>query len=111
MTAVVHPTAVIEGDVRLADGVVIGPLCYVAGDVSLGAGSELAAQATVLGPARIGERNRVLSHAVLGGTPQDRSFDGERSLLEVGHDNVFREHVTVHRGTSKGGGVTRIGSR
>jgi UDP-N-acetylglucosamine acyltransferase len=89
----------------------VGPLAYVAGNVELGSGSVLLAQATVLGPARLGSRCRIHPHAVIGGAPQDRSYGGEPTILEVGDDCVFREHVTVHRGTTKGGGTTRIGSR
>ncbi|HVW25937.1 MAG TPA: acyl-ACP--UDP-N-acetylglucosamine O-acyltransferase [Polyangiaceae bacterium] len=106
----VHPSAVVDPGARLGDGVVIGPLCYVGAGVELGAGTELVAQATVLGPCRIGQENRVHPHATLGGPPQDRSFCGEPTELIVGDRNVFRESVTVHRGTTKGGGTTRIGS-
>ncbi len=111
MTGSMHPTAVVERGARIGTEVGVGPLAYVAGDVELGRGSVLLAQATVLGPTRIGERCTIHSHAVVGGAPQDRSYAGERTTLEVGDDNVFREHVTVHRGTTKGGGTTRIGSR
>jgi UDP-N-acetylglucosamine acyltransferase len=47
---------------------------------------------------------------VIGGDPQDYSFRGERVELQVGSKNIFREHVTISRGTSKGGGITRIGN-
>jgi UDP-N-acetylglucosamine acyltransferase len=107
----VHPSAVVAQSARLGDGVVVGPFCHVGPDVEVGAGSELVAHATLLGPLRMGRNNRVFPYACLGGAPQDRSFAGEESWLEVADDNVFREHVTVHRGTRKGGGVTRIGSR
>jgi UDP-N-acetylglucosamine acyltransferase len=65
----------------------------------------------VLGPTRIGRNNRIYPFATLGAPPQDKSWLGEPTRLEVGDDNCFREQVTVHRGTSRGGGVTRIGSR
>jgi UDP-N-acetylglucosamine acyltransferase len=107
---VVHPSAVVDPGARLGAGVVVGPLCYVGPDVEIGAGTELLAQATVLGPCRIGEDNRIHPHATLGGTPQDRSWSGEPTELVIGDRNVFRESVTVHRGTAKGGGTTRIGS-
>jgi UDP-N-acetylglucosamine acyltransferase len=106
----VHPTAVVDRAATLEDGVVVGPLSVVGPGVTLGEGTELVAQATVLGPCRLGKRNRVYPHATLGAPPQDRSWNGEPSTLVVGDDNVFRESVTAHRGTAKGGGVTRIGS-
>jgi UDP-N-acetylglucosamine acyltransferase len=111
LTAKVDPSAVVEANVELADGVRIGPLCYVGAGVRIGEDSELVAQATVLGPARIGRGNRVFPHATLGAPPQDKSYRGEATELVVGDDNVFREQTTVHRGTKKGSGVTRIGSR
>ncbi len=107
----IHPTAVVDPGAVLADGVRVGPFCYVAADVELGAKTELIAQATVLGPARLGANNRVYPGAVLGAPPQDRTYQGEPTRLEVGDDNLFREQVTVHRGTTKGDGTTRIGSR
>jgi UDP-N-acetylglucosamine acyltransferase len=109
--AFVHPSAVVDAAAELAPGVEIGPLCHVGAGVRIGAGTRLFAQATVLGPTLIGRNNQVYPHAVLGAAPQDRSFAGEPTRLEIGDDNVFREQVSVHRGTVKGGGLTRIGSR
>lgn len=111
MTATVHPSAVVEAGAELGSGVIVGPLCYVATGVEVGDGTELVAQATLLGPARIGANNRIFPHAVLGAPPQDKSHAGEPTRLEIGDENQIREHVTVHRGTLKGGGVTRVGSR
>src|SRR5262245_22819160 len=110
MSARVHPTAVVDSTAELADGVRVGPLCYVGPGVCIDEDTELVAQATVLGPSRIGKRNRVHPHATVGGPPQDRSWKGEPTELVVDDDNQFRESVTVHRGTPRGGGVTRIGS-
>jgi UDP-N-acetylglucosamine acyltransferase len=110
MGSQIHPSAVVDSGARLGENVVIGPLSYVGPGVELGEGSELVSQATLLGPCRLGARNRVYPHATLGAAPQDRSFDGEPTELVVGDDNVFREGVTVHRGTAKGGGVTHVGS-
>lgn len=107
----IHPTACVEPGAELADGVVVGPFCYVGSAVRIGAGSQLLAHASVLGPAVLGRDNRIFPHATLGAEPQDKSFRGERTELCVGDGNVFREQVTVHRGTVKGGGVTRIGNR
>jgi UDP-N-acetylglucosamine acyltransferase len=110
MGARVHPTSVVDPGTELGEGVRIGPLCHVGAGVVIGEDTELVAHATVLGPARIGRRNRIYPQATLGAAPQDRSFRGESTTLVVGDDNEFRESVTVHRGTPKGGGVTRIGS-
>jgi UDP-N-acetylglucosamine acyltransferase len=111
MTADVHPTAIVDPRATLADGVKVGPYCQIGAGVVVGEGSELSAHAVVLGPTRLGRSNRVHPFAVIGGAPQDRTYAGELTCLEIGDDNVFREHVTVQRGTNKGGGLTRIGSR
>ena len=109
-TVTIHPSAVVDPGARLGDGVSIGPLCYVGAGVELGPGTELVAQATVLGPCRLGAGNLVYPHATLGTPPQDRTWAGEPTELVIGDHNVFRESATVHRGTVKGGGTTRIGS-
>jgi UDP-N-acetylglucosamine acyltransferase len=105
-----HPTAVVSPCAKLGDGVVVGPLCVVGDDVEMGAGCKLLGSCTVLGPMRMGESNVVYPYAVLGGDPQDGSHAGQATRLEIGSGNVFREHVTVHRGTAKDRGTTRIGS-
>jgi len=111
MRSRVHPSAVVETGAGLADGVEVGPFCWVGSDVKLGAGTQLLAHATVLGPTRVGRRCRIYPGATLGAPPQDRSYAGEPTELEIGDENTFREQVTVHRGTRRGGGVTKIGSR
>jgi UDP-N-acetylglucosamine acyltransferase len=82
----------------------------VGGSAEVGDECELVAHATLLGPTRLGRRNRLHPHATLGAPPQDRSHRGDPTELVVGDDNEFRENVTIHRGTVKGGGVTTIGS-
>ena len=88
----VHPTAIIEDEVE------IGPDC------------EIAAYAVIKRFTRLGARNRVYEHAVIGGEPQDVKFKGEKSLLEIGDDNIIREFCTFHRANGEGQ-TTRIGSR
>jgi UDP-N-acetylglucosamine acyltransferase len=110
MVARVHPTAVVESGAVLGENVRVGAHCYVAADVELGAGTELCSHVSVLGPTRIGKHNQVFPFATLGAAPQDRSYAGEPTELVIGENNVIREQVTIHRGTVKGGGVTRVGS-
>lgn len=107
----IHPSAIVESGAELGDGVKVGPLCHVGSDVSLGRGTELVAQVTILGPTRIGCDCRIYPYAAIGLPPQDRTWSGEATRLEIGDNCSIREHVTVHRGTIKGGGATRIGSR
>lgn len=105
----VHPNATVDPGAKLADDVEVGPYSFIGPDVELDEGVVVGPQATVLGRTRIGARTRVFPFAVLGGEPQDRGFSDVPGRLEIGRDNVIREHVTVSVGTSKGGGVTRIG--
>ena len=110
-SARVHPTAVVDPGAEVAGDVEIGPLSQVCAGVILGRGTRLLGSCTVLGPTTLGTNNVVHAYAVLGGGPQDRSHAGEATTLRIGDDNEFREHVTVHRGTAKDRGETRIGSR
>lgn len=106
----VHPTAIIDPGAHLAEGVEVGPWSWIGDGVSIGEGTTIGPSVRVSGPARIGARNRFVGHASIGTDPQDLKFGGERTELEIGDDNVFREFVTVNRGTRGGGGYTRIGS-
>jgi UDP-N-acetylglucosamine acyltransferase len=105
----VHPTAVVDPAAKLADDVEVGPLSYVGPGVELGPGVVVANQVSVTGLTRVGARTRIHPFAALGGDPQDKSFAGERTRLEIGADNVIREGATIHVGTPRGGGCTRIG--
>ncbi|HEY8022058.1 MAG TPA: acyl-ACP--UDP-N-acetylglucosamine O-acyltransferase [Thermoanaerobaculia bacterium] len=110
MSAQIHPLAVVDPGAVLADGVRVGPFAVIGAEVEIGEGTEVAAGAKIEGPATIGRENRIFSHACIGFEPQDLKFAGERVTVEIGDRNVFREGCTVHRGTAKGGGVTRVGS-
>jgi UDP-N-acetylglucosamine acyltransferase len=105
----IHPTAVIHGSARLADDVVVGPYAVIEEDVAVGAGSAIGAHAVIKRHTRIGRGNRVYEHAVLGGDPQDVKFKPCASRVEIGDNNLIREGVTIHRGSSEES-PTRIGS-
>lgn len=106
----IHPTAAIAPDVKLGANVRVGPFAVIEEDVVLGDGCEVAAHAVVKRHTRLGARNRIAEHAVIGGDPQDFKFKPETlSYTEIGDDNVFREGVTIHRG-SRPDSVTRIGN-
>jgi UDP-N-acetylglucosamine acyltransferase len=108
MAARIHPTALIDPRAELAPDVEVGPYSVIGPGVRIGAGSRLHAHAVVLGPTVLGERNVVCSFAVIGGESQKRASGPGVARLVAGANNVFREHVTVHRGTE--GGSTRLGS-
>lgn len=105
----IHATAVVDPQAKVADDVQIGAFAVVGPEVELAAGVELRPHAHVWGRTSVGEGTRIFPFAVLGEEPQDKSFSGESTELVVGRENVIREHVTVHVGTVKGGGCTRIG--
>jgi UDP-N-acetylglucosamine acyltransferase len=106
----IHPTAVIDSSARVDSTCSIGPYCVLGADVELGEHCELMSHVVIHGPAKIGPHNRFFPFCAVGGEPQDVSFKGEKTRLEIGGHNVVREYVTINRGTSKGGGLTRIGS-
>jgi UDP-N-acetylglucosamine acyltransferase len=82
----------------------------VGADAELGDGCVLYPHAVVYGPSKFGAKNVFHPFCVVGGDPQDYSFRGEHVELSAGEGNIFREHVTINRGTVKGGGITRIGN-
>jgi UDP-N-acetylglucosamine acyltransferase len=94
----------------IGENVTIGPFCVVGPDVQIGAGCQLANHVTVTGQTILGENNTLCSNVVIGGAPQDVSYDGSPTRVQVGAHNVFREGVTVNRATTKEDGLTRIGS-
>jgi UDP-N-acetylglucosamine acyltransferase len=106
---VIHPSSVVAASANLASGVRIGPFAIIGEEVELGEDCEVYAHAVVSGPSRFGAANIFHPFCIIGGDPQDYTFAGERTELIAGDKNIFREYVTVSRGTSKGGGVTRIG--
>ncbi len=103
-TAIIHPTA------KLACSVNVGPYVVIGEGVELGDDCEVVSHGVLGGPAKFGKGNRIFPYASIGLDPQDTKYRGERTCLEIGDDNTFREFVTVHRGTAQGGGVTRIGN-
>lgn len=103
-TAKIHPSAKIADDVKIGDYTIIGP------DVEIGPGCEIGPHAVVNGPTILGRENKIFQFASIGEAPQDKKFQGEKTQLIVGDRNIFREFTTVSRGTSQGGGYTKIGS-
>jgi UDP-N-acetylglucosamine acyltransferase len=111
MSARIDAWAKVDPSAVIADDVTVGAFAVVGKDVVLGPGTEVLSHGVVLGPATIGARNQIHPYACVGGDPQDLSFRPDQVVrVEVGDDNVFREHVTVSRGTLKEKAVTRIGS-
>lgn len=106
----VHPTAIIDARAKVHPTCKIGPYCVIGPDVELGEGCELISQVAIQGPTKTGTNNRFYPFCAIGMAPQDLSYAGEPTRLEIGDHNQIRECVTISRGTSKGGGLTRVGS-
>lgn len=106
----IHPSAIVDHRAKVPHSCQIGPYCVVGPEVELGEDCELISHVVIHGPTKIGVNNRFFPFAAIGIEPQDVSFHGEPTRLEIGDHNVVRESVTLNRGTVKGGGVTRIGS-
>lgn len=106
----IHPTAVIDAKAEIAAGAEIGPWCTVGPRVVLSEGVRLVSHVVVQQDTTVGERTIIHPFAVIGGDPQHTGYKGETVRLEVGADNVIREHCTFNRGTPQGSGVTVIGS-
>jgi UDP-N-acetylglucosamine acyltransferase len=106
----IHAQAVVSPEAKLGAGVQVGAFAVVGAGVELGDGCVLHSHAVVHGPAHFGTKNVFHPFCVIGGDPQDYTYRGERVELTVGDGNIFREYVTISRGTQKGGGITRIGS-
>ena len=104
----VHPSAVVGPQVVLGAGVEVGPFCLLEGNVSIGPGSRLLGHVTVLGDTRLGRDNVLHPNVVIGDEPQDLSYTGGPREVRIGDRNIFREGVTVNRGSEKGR-VTVIG--
>ncbi|WP_110686244.1 acyl-ACP--UDP-N-acetylglucosamine O-acyltransferase [Salinicola aestuarinus] len=107
----IHPTAIVDPAATLADDVEVGPFSVIGPDVEIDAGCVIGPHVVIKGPTCLGKRNRIFQFASVGEDCQDKKYAGETTRLEVGDDNVIRESVTLHRGTSQDRGVTTIGSR
>jgi UDP-N-acetylglucosamine acyltransferase len=102
-TAIVHPTS------RIGPGSVIGPYATIGPNVVIGKGCRIGGSSVIDGWTEIGDETQIYPLASIGLAPQDLKYRGERTSLVIGRRNVFREFVTIHRGTQGGGGITTIG--
>jgi UDP-N-acetylglucosamine acyltransferase len=105
----IHPTAVIHPWARIGEGVKIGPYTVIGENVEIGDDCEISSNVLIEGATRIGRGNRFFHGASVGTAPQDLKYQGERTFLTIGDDNVFREFVTVNLATGEGGS-TVVGS-
>jgi UDP-N-acetylglucosamine acyltransferase len=107
----IDPAAIVHPRAQIGAGTTIGPLAVIGEHVRLGPNCRIGASAVVDGWTEIGEGTEIFPFASIGLIPQDLKFKGEDTRLVIGRRNIFREFVTVHRGTRGGGGTTTIGDR
>ncbi|MCB9061198.1 MAG: acyl-ACP--UDP-N-acetylglucosamine O-acyltransferase [Halobacteriovoraceae bacterium] len=106
----IHSTAVINENAKIGLDVKIGPYCVIGPDVELGDGCELRSHVVIDGHTKIGKNNKFFTGCIIGEIPQDLTYKGEPTRVVIGDNNVFREFVTVHRGTKKDREETTLGS-
>jgi len=105
----IHSTAIVDSKAKIHASCKIGPYCVIGAGVELAKGCHLVSHVVIEGPTKIGADNGFFPFSSIGLAPQDLSYAGEPTRLEIGSHNEIREFVTINRGTVKGAGVTRIG--
>ena len=105
----IDSSARIDPKAQIDEGVTVGPWCVIGPEVHIAAGTVIEPNVIIRSHTRIGKNNHFYQFSSVGEDPADKKFEGEVTWLEIGNDNIFREGVTLHRGTGVGGGVTRIG--
>ncbi|GAC1435511.1 MAG: acyl-ACP--UDP-N-acetylglucosamine O-acyltransferase [Terriglobales bacterium] len=105
-----HPTALVNPRAAIHPSCKIGPYCVIGPQVEIGEGCDFISHVVVEGPTKIGVQNSFFPFCSIGLAPQDLTYAGEPTRLEIGNNNVVREFVTINRGTPKGGGLTRVGN-
>lgn len=110
MAALVHPTAIVDPQARLASDVTVGPYSIIGPDVEIGPATRIGPHVVIGEHTKIGARNTIFQFSSIGAAPQDKKYAGEPTRLEIGDDNTIREFCTLNRGTTQDGGVTRIGN-
>jgi len=101
--------AIVSPGAEIGEGTSIGPYATIGPDVRIGRNCRIGASAVIDGKTEIGDGTHVFPFASIGMMPQDLKYRGEPTRLKIGKNNVFREFVTIHRGTEMGGGLTSIG--
>lgn len=103
--ASIHPSA------KISKGVTIGPWSLIGPNVEIDEGTEIGSHVVISCNTKIGKYNKIYSHATIGGDPQDLTYRGEETFLEIGDHNIFREFVTISRGSGGGPGITKIANK
>lgn len=106
MSIKIHSTAQISKETELSDGVEIDANVIIRGEAFVGEGTYIGPNTIIEGKTQIGRRNKIYFSASIGLPPQDLKYKGEPTELVIGDENIIREFVTIHRGTSATGKTT-----
>ena len=106
----IHKTAIVDKNAKISGNVIVGPYSIIGPHVKIGEGTEIQSHVNITGNTIIGSNTKIFPFASIGTNPQDLKYKGEETKLEIGNDNIIREHVTVNTGTDGGGGITKIGN-
>ena len=106
----IHKTAIVDKKAKISAKAIIGPYSIVGPNVEMGEGAEIQSHVNITGNTIIGNNTKIFPFASIGTNPQDLKYKGERTRLEIGSNNIIREHVTINIGTDGGGGITKIGN-
>lgn len=106
----IHATAIIDASAELDSSVEIGPYSIIGANVKIDAGTRVAGHVIINGPTIIGKNNHIFQYSSLGEAPQDKKYNGEPTLLEIGDNNTIREFCTFNRGTVQDKNTTKIGN-
>ncbi len=108
--SLIHPSSLIDPQAKIHETVKIGPFCIVGPNADIGANTILHSHVVIDGHTTIGEGNQFFQACSIGAPPQDTSYKGEPTRTVIGNNNIFREYVSIHRGTLKENSITQIGN-
>ncbi len=106
----IHPTAIIASGATIDQSVTIGPYSIIGSNITIGAGCVIHSHVVLDGHMTIGKNNTFFQFGSIGAPPQDLGYKGEPTRVVIGDNNVFREYISIHRGTTKENHVTTIGN-
>lgn len=106
----IHKTAIVDKKAKISEEAIIGPYSIVGPHVEIYEGTEIQSHVNITGNTIIGSNTKIFPFASIGTNPQDLKYKGEKTKLDIGSNNIIREHVTINTGTDGGGGITKIGS-
>lgn len=107
----IHPSAIVSKKAELGDNIEIGAFSIIGDDVKIANNCKIQSHVKIEGNTSIGENNQIYSFCTIGAPPQDLTYSGEPTETIIGRDNIFREYVSIHRGTAKDRGKTTVGDK